>query len=114
MFASIFDYHSCFFSSTYEILKIIYGIHIVFLYFDQGELKMAIAISLETTKRKKKEYWQVLAKVSGILKRMWWHIHAYLTIFAIMGLTLGSLLYLHLHNYYLNEKGDTFKPRERG
>lgn len=58
---------------------------------------MTITIPKEIAKPRKKQNGKLKLRVSLLFRRICWHIHAYLTIFGFMVLTLGSLLLLHLH-----------------
>jgi preprotein translocase subunit SecY len=73
---------------------------------------MAIAIPIETAKRKPSPSWQPRLKGLALLKRLWWHTYAYLTILAILTLTLGSLLILYLHELYSQQQKLGIKARQ--
>lgn len=45
-------------------------------------------------------FWQPLQLSAAWLKRFWWHGKAYGTIFGIMLLTLGSLVFLSVNWFY--------------
>ena len=40
----------------------------------------------------------------GTLHRVWWHTHAYATVFGILLLTLLSLVVLYLHNQFIKRR----------
>jgi hypothetical protein len=41
--------------------------------------------------------WKISQLGTALIKRLWWHTKAYMTVFGIMLLTFASLVFLYIH-----------------
>jgi len=60
---------------------------------------MAIAIKIRTETNTRAEILPNTLVTFAWLKKLWWHTYSYLTIFFLMGLTVGSLVILYLYGF---------------